>query len=68
MANKPTGDHCVDCGTYHGKPNPCGYNQALFCRGCGKPRGPRWSADDGTTHPNTAHCWACWWRGEMEAA
>jgi len=50
-------NYCADCSRMHAAPRPCGFNILLPCRTCGRPRGFRWTADDGAVDPRTSLCW-----------
>lgn len=52
---------CLQCMRWHGPPNPCGHNSTLPCFTCNKPRGYRWSADDGNAGGRAVECFFCAW-------
>ena len=58
---------CFDCMRYH-EPPACGHDSAAPCLFCLKPRGYRWTADDGAVAGRANQCWACWWKQEMADA
>jgi hypothetical protein len=56
---------CFACMRYHAPPR-CDHDADAPCLFCLKPRGYRWTGDDGGEGGRRNQCWACWWKQETQ--